>query len=241
MLRILGQLASTVALLFAAAALIGTAYLAGYLGGVGVSLTTVRLDPGTAVITALVPTIYLLPALLVVFGYVFSVAVGLAGVDAPAGPGRRPGRPSFRQRWFDEALLEGVGFALIAAVLSVGVLARHALPPEPATHAGRAARERARARRGGGARHLPGPLDREQRAVPAAHAGVVGGARDHRVGDPGRDRHVHPGRGRCAPVHRSAGRRVAARDADHDPRCAAGDRPVRCGHAARRPDLRRGR
>jgi hypothetical protein len=122
MLRILGQLASTVALLFAAAALIGTTYLAGYLGGFGVSLTTIRLDPGTAVITALVPTVYLLPAMLVAFGYVFSVAVGLAAADVPVA-GSAAGRPTFRQRWFDEALLEGVGFALIAAVISVGFLA----------------------------------------------------------------------------------------------------------------------
>jgi hypothetical protein len=123
MLRILGQLASTVALLFAAAALIGTTYLAGYLGGFGVSLTTVRLDPGTAVLTALVPTVYLLPAMLVAFGYVFSVAVGLAAADEATGAEDRPRPRTFRQRWFDEALLEGVGFALIAAVISVGILA----------------------------------------------------------------------------------------------------------------------
>jgi hypothetical protein len=144
MLRILGQLASTVALLFAAAALIGTTYLAGYLGGFGVSLTTIRLDPGTAVITALVPVIYLAPALLVGFGYVFSVAVGLAAQDEEderAGRRRRGWRRAapvdqpaprrarfgarlrgFQQRWFDEPLVEGVGFALVAAAVSVAVL-----------------------------------------------------------------------------------------------------------------------
>ncbi len=142
MLRVLGQLASTVALLFGAASLLGTTYLAGYLGGFGVSLTTVRLDPGTAVVTALVPAIYLLPALLIGFGYVFSVAVGLAASDTNSPLIERPrhirsadgadavvretvgvrwGR--IQRRWFDEALMEGVGFAMIAAVISVGILA----------------------------------------------------------------------------------------------------------------------
>ena len=81
MLRILGQLASSVALVFAAEALLGTTYLAGFLSGFGVSLSTIRVDPGTAVLTALVPSIYLAPAGLVAFGYVFSVAVGLAAPD----------------------------------------------------------------------------------------------------------------------------------------------------------------
>jgi hypothetical protein len=122
-LRILGQLASSVALVFAAEALLGTTYVAGFLSGFGVSLTTIRLDPGSAVVSALIPSIYLAPAALVAFGYVFSVAVGLAAPDDEEARSRRLGRQGFRAKYLDEELTEGVGYALVAAVVSVAVLA----------------------------------------------------------------------------------------------------------------------
>jgi predicted metal-dependent hydrolase len=136
-LRTLGQLASTVALLFGAEALVGTAFVGGMLSGFRLSVTSVRLDPATAVLNALVPSLYLIPAALVLFGYLFAVAVGFVPARDPNDAASRRNRRLGRERPFRSAaeilneledeflnptLLRGLLAAVIAAVISVLLL-----------------------------------------------------------------------------------------------------------------------
>ena len=137
MLRTLGQLASTVALLFGAEALVGTAFVGGLLSGFRLSVTSVRLDPATAVLNALVPSLYLTPAALVLFGYLFAVAVGFVPPrnrdDEGSRRNRRIGHPrrfrsaalildELEDEVLDRTLIRGVIAAVIAAVISVLLL-----------------------------------------------------------------------------------------------------------------------
>ncbi len=143
MLRILGQLASSVALVFGAEGFLGVIFIAGFLAAFGVSLPTVRIDALTAVTSALVPTIYLAPAALVLFGYVFAVAVGLVRADAPDRHTRRPpvaaaGEPAeslggsgpglgarigtWREQYLDAPLLRGVGYSLVVGLVAFAIL-----------------------------------------------------------------------------------------------------------------------